>query len=149
MFNEIEKGAEFYFTADDYLTPDTKSTGTSANPRGSSRRQSLPTPRSSVRVLKRPRRSAAKAVVSYVVPDSDEDDKEAGEGSETKPAAPKATETALQKWVTHLSDMLRAEERKVSGSHWIEVGMLIRHSTRQRGKPGRSITTQVYLRLRR
>ncbi|KAL1666048.1 hypothetical protein GGF50DRAFT_125949 [Schizophyllum commune] len=112
MFSEIEKGAEFYFTADDYLTPETKSTGTSSNSRGSSRRQSLPTPRSSVRVLKRPRRSAAKAVVSYVVPDSDEDDKEAGEGGETKPAAPKATETALQKWVAHLSDMLRAEERK-------------------------------------
>ncbi|TRM60670.1 hypothetical protein BD626DRAFT_435548 [Schizophyllum amplum] len=113
MFNEIEKGAEFYHSANDYLATDSKSTAkSSSSSRTSSRRQSAPVPRQKP-TLKRPRRSAAKAVVSYAVPDSDEDDKM--EGNDDKPVKAEAVkgpeESYLEKWVKNLSDLLRAEER--------------------------------------
>ncbi|KAL1748432.1 hypothetical protein HDZ31DRAFT_60417 [Schizophyllum fasciatum] len=111
LFNEIERGSEFYFSADDYLAPSSPKTGGSSKSRAS-RRQSLPTPRTSARPLKRPRRSAAKAVVSYVVPDSDEDEKDGRENEEGKSTSSKTAEPPLQKWVTHLGELLRAEERK-------------------------------------
>jgi hypothetical protein len=73
---------------------------------------------SSFRGKKRPRRMAAATITSYAVPDSD-DEAIAGEedvefslfggGQERKK---KRVETNLQRWIKHLGELLKEEQRK-------------------------------------
>lgn len=131
LYHEIENGAEFYFSEEDYLSkqpPATepkrcskvkvKSKETSPTiPRfstqaGPSRVQV--SPRASKR---RPRRSAA-AVMSYVIPDSDDeaivedDDENAVVVLMTMQAKKRKVESNLQRWIKHLSVLLAEEQKK-------------------------------------
>ncbi|KAG0694532.1 hypothetical protein DFH29DRAFT_985243 [Suillus ampliporus] len=130
LYHEIENGAEFYFSEEDYLSkqpPATepkryskvkvKSKETSPSiPRfstqpGPSRVQV--SPRASKR---RPRRSAA--VMSYVIPDSDDeaivedDDDNAVVVLMTMQAKKRKVESNLQRWIKHLSVLLAEEQKK-------------------------------------
>ena len=130
MFHDIETGAEFYFSEDDYISevdmfkcgdqkvqvkveapPDTIS------PTPPTR--SSPFSRSGMsRGKKRPRRMAATSVRSYIVPDSD-DEAIAGDsdsGMRCGQARKKKVESNLQQWIKHLSILLKDEQKKVSTS---------------------------------
>jgi hypothetical protein len=139
LYHEIEFGAEFFFSEEDYLSKqapsDTKRSCKSriklndikkeTSPPTLSRStchegpstpsQASPPPRTSRR---RPRRSAAATVTSYIVPDSDdeaivEDDAEnAMMALLSMQAKKRKVESNLQRWIKHLSTLLVDEQRK-------------------------------------
>lgn len=142
FFDEIEQGAEFFFSEEDYLSPEelngtitkkkrrysrikikyvaeysVKSESSPTPPRlaqpASSASPSLPTPSPPRR---RPRRSAVSSSISYAVPDSDDDliaDDNDGITREVKVIAKKRKcESNLQKWIKHLDLLLKDEQRK-------------------------------------
>ena len=67
---------------------------------------------------KRPRRSAASTVKSYLVPDSDDesilDEHKPDSVSLTKEAGKKKAESNLQRWIKHLTGLQKEELKKVS-----------------------------------
>ena len=72
---------------------------------------------------KRPRRSAASSVKSYVVPDSDDEDIVMGEedprklkGVQQRPAKKRRAESNLQRWIKQLTILFKEEQRKVRPS---------------------------------
>lgn len=115
LYHEIEQGAEFYVDEEDYLKQEgkasrnkpmkTEATSASLPSNARTRQESSPTSR-----RKRPRRNATNHS-SYVVPDSD-DDIIAGEEDVYK--RPRMVESNMQKWIFHLSELLKEEQRKVS-----------------------------------
>ncbi|KAF5382555.1 hypothetical protein D9615_002846 [Tricholomella constricta] len=118
MYHEIEEGTEFYIDEEDYLQAD-KVEGkrkavkaeTASAPLCSSSRVKQESPSSStsgVRRRKRPRRSAT-SVKSYAVPDSDD---EAIADEEDIVTRPRPVESHVQKWITHLGELLKEEQRK-------------------------------------
>lgn len=128
MYRDIEKGAEFYFDASDYLNSQPKlkvktevktETTQLAIPSAasSSRRAStsrLPAEKSPSK--RRPRRSVATGVRSYAVPDSDDEDIADVEEMTTAMhniAKRRKIETNLQRWIKELSVLLKEEQRKV------------------------------------
>ncbi|KAF8555227.1 hypothetical protein OG21DRAFT_928362 [Imleria badia] len=138
LYHEIEFGAEFFFSEEDYLSkqapPDVKRSCKSrvkpndikkeTSPPTLSRStchaepstpQASPSPRSSRR---RPRRSAASTVTSYIVPDSDDEAIVDDDGENTMmamlsmQAKKRKVESNLQRWIKHLSALLVDEQRK-------------------------------------
>lgn len=129
MYRDIEKGAEFYFDASDYLNSQpiakvkaevkTEVAQLAIPPVASSSRKA-----SSSRLLaekniskKRPRRSVASGVRSYAVPDSDDEDiadVEEMTSAMQSIAKRRKVETNLQRWIKELSVLLKEEQRKVS-----------------------------------
>lgn len=143
MIDDIENGTDFYFSEEDYLTPEELSTAPSK--KGLKKRRShvkiriapddavkieqgtTPTalritgPSSSqlLPVLKkRPRRSTASSTKLYVVPDSDDDmimdDSDRIVLEANRSSKKRKFETNLQKWIKHLTALLQQEQRKVS-----------------------------------
>ena len=133
MWVSIELGAEFYFDEDDYLSEAAKAVRQAARTplvKGvkveSAKVESvkveppspIPGPSFTSKGRKRPRRSAAVAVLSYATPGSD-DENLSGEWStkmvyDTKKKV--RQETKLQLWIKHLSLLLKTETKKVSYS---------------------------------
>lgn len=132
LYDDIEAGAEFYFDENDYLDANKGVVRSSSPSRARGRQMKTETSPVSPRILdtppgdssglgrsshqsrKRPRRSATMAR-SYVVPDSDDDSiAEAGRGIVLSDLAKKRRcETNLQRWIKHLSIILKEEQRKV------------------------------------
>ena len=141
LYHEIEFGAEFFFSEEDYLSKQVppsdvkrssksrikandikKETSPPTLPRSTSHTglsgpsQASTYPRTSRR---RPRRSAASTVTSYVIPDSD-DEAIIEDNSEnammallSMQAKKRKVESNLQRWIKHLSALLVDEQRKV------------------------------------
>ncbi|GBE84947.1 hypothetical protein SCP_0701290 [Sparassis crispa] len=132
LYDDIEAGIEFYFGEEDYLTPDELSGNTTPprkarshkvkvkaeNSGGSSTQMVNVAPRavpsssrlpSSPRGKNRPRRSAA-STVCYVVPDSD--DEGIVEGRVDEHVKKRRVESNLQRWIKHLSVLLKEEQKK-------------------------------------
>ncbi|KAF8133652.1 hypothetical protein EV363DRAFT_927496 [Boletus edulis] len=138
LYHEIEFGAEFFFSEEDYLSkqapfPDNKRTckfrvkpnviKKETSPPSLSRSSchaEPPTPPQaspSRTSRRRPRRSAATTVTSYIVPDSDdeaivEDDENAMTALLSMQAKKRKVESNLQRWIKHLSALLVDEQRK-------------------------------------
>ncbi|OJA08806.1 hypothetical protein AZE42_01301 [Rhizopogon vesiculosus] len=135
LYHEIENGAEFYFSEEDYLSkqpPATEpkkysKTKVKSDVRKESSSPGIPrvsahagpskvqaSPRAGKR---RPRRSAA-TVTSYVIPDSDDeaivedDDDNAVVVLMTMQAKKRKVESNLQRWIKHLSVLLAEEQKK-------------------------------------
>lgn len=134
MIHDIELGAEFFFSEDDYLNKQpkpkvktevkTEATQLSVPPASASRRASTSKLEKSS-PKKRPRRSAAETVRSYAVPDSDDEDI-AGEVDEKDlkvhlNAKKRKVESNLQRWIKELSVLLKEEQRKVCRCHQIII----------------------------
>jgi hypothetical protein len=124
-------GAKFYRDEFDYLSADERSLKDQI--KGEAINITLPSTscsnipaRSLTKGRKRPRRSAAAAVQSYIVPDSDEDamscDKVQGKTAILTVGQTK--DGHLRQWMSHLNDLLRSEQRKVR-SH-LNLHQLIR-----------------------
>jgi hypothetical protein len=126
MFHDIEAGAEFFFSEDDYLNKQpkpkiktevkTEVTQLSIPPASSKASTSKPDKSPE---KKRPRRTAAATIRSYVVPDSDDED--IAEEAEITwgmhvDAKKRKVESNLQQWIKELSVLLKEEQRKVSRS---------------------------------
>ncbi|KAF7982917.1 hypothetical protein HWV62_25194 [Athelia sp. TMB] len=127
MYRDIEKGAEFYFDASDYLNSQpmakvkaevkTEVAQLAIPPVASSSRKA-----SSSRLLaekniskRRPRRSVASGIRSYAVPDSDDEDiadVEEMTSAMQSIAKRRKVETNLQRWIKELSVLLKEEQRK-------------------------------------
>jgi hypothetical protein len=123
LYQEIEAGAEFFKSEEDYLlscdpakltwklNESVKQVACRVHPPVMPK---SPTPGPSVRRLKRPRRSAA-SVKSYAIPDSDDEpiielvDEDAVD--QKSPAG-----THLHLWIYHLGELLKAEQSKVRRS---------------------------------
>ncbi|KAL0961156.1 hypothetical protein HGRIS_006128 [Hohenbuehelia grisea] len=166
MYNEIETGAEFYYTEDDYLSdaekvapkpravPKVKSEGSQARTIGhyATSRSRTPAHHLHDRGRKRPRREAAAAVRSYVVPDSDDEAIIADSDEEMDEAyvnavhvRQKKAETNLQKWITHLSALCKEEQRKYKEKKKVhdkgpQSGYRVRH---QKNDFFRSLSAQL------
>ncbi|KAN0087454.1 hypothetical protein V8E55_006075 [Tylopilus felleus] len=140
LYHEIEFGAEFFFSEEDYLSKQAPSetkrsckyrvkqndikretssptlSRSTCHVEPSTPPQAGPSTRTSRR---RPRRSAAAMVTSYIVPDSDdeaivEDDAEnAMMALLSTQAKKRKVESNLQRWIKHLSALLVEEQRKV------------------------------------
>src|SRR5215471_149948 len=132
LFHDIELGAEFYFSEEDYLMqpcPDTKkaikvkSESTASRIKLENIQSALPSTSVSTSKYdasslgkKRPRRTAAVTVKSYAVPDSDD---EAIVDDEEIPVVMKREvrrrkiESNLQRWIKQLSILHKEEQRKV------------------------------------
>jgi hypothetical protein len=128
LFYQIQKGAEFFFSEEDYLraeesTPRENKISVKSKTRvktevkielddvGLSASTSGP---SAARGRKRPRRSAASSIKSYAEPDSDD----AMEGMEDeyqdlRTTKNKKVESNLQKWIKHLTILQKEEQKKV------------------------------------
>ena len=153
LFDEIDYGAEFYFSEEDYLSPEELNGTIVKHPKPKKRTSrikikmvseysvkaetsptpslpeasaeaSLSTASSSSGSSRRPRRSAA-STISYVVPDSD-DEAIADDADEIMHevkviAKKRKVESNLQKWIKHLTALLKDEQRKVCVS---AVGVL-------------------------
>lgn len=130
MIHDIELGAEFFFSEEDYLNKESKfkvktevkteTTQLSVPSASSSRRASTSRLEKSPS-KKRPRRSAAETVRSYAIPDSDDEDI-ADEDEEEVPkvtsnARKKRVESNLQIWIKELSVLLKEEQRKACFEH--------------------------------
>jgi hypothetical protein len=142
LIDDIESGSEFFFTEEDYLTPEELSgTPNKKAPKKKGSRskaktisgQAVKTERSSPTTItgadssfhiedslvakKRPRRSAASSSKKYVVPDSDDDmivdECDIVMHEATCFAKKRKIETHLQKWIKHLTALLQEEQRKV------------------------------------
>jgi hypothetical protein len=123
MYHDVEGGAEFFFDENDYISADeyglksrlvhTELTTTSLSTPSRSRTKS---DAFSPRGKKRLRRAVA-TIRSYAVPDSDDDmfDDDSFEYSSQMmhEKKRKIEESSLQKWVKHLSNLLKEEHRKV------------------------------------
>ncbi|KAJ7109731.1 hypothetical protein C8R43DRAFT_1079587 [Mycena crocata] len=136
MYERIKQGAPFYATEEDYLTGSDSARFMLRNMKlGTGKAKSGGTPTRvkmepvdalagspSGRGKKRPRRSAAAAVNSYAVPDSDdeaiaaEEDREdefaeyrMGGGAKKKAIK---VETSLERWIKALSELLKEEQQK-------------------------------------
>jgi hypothetical protein len=138
LYHDIEIGAEFYFSEEDYLAHEdvtdskrkikikvevmnnaiplasSSSSSSSASPAAAAALTCSPT-----KGRKRPRRAAAAASArSYIVPDSDD---EAIVDEDAEPPEPfsgpakkkKKFESNLQLWLKHLTILLKEEQRKV------------------------------------
>ena len=123
MWASIELGAEFYFDEDDYLSDAAKAVRQAAQTPGvkvepSSPSGPTPGPSFSSRGRKRPRRSAAVAVLSYALPSSDDENLNGERPTKIVHDTKKKVrqETKLQLWIKHLSLLLKAETKKVSYS---------------------------------
>lgn len=123
MFYEIQAGAEFFFSEDDYLNKQPKF---KIKTEVKTEAAQLRIPPASNGVLtskpdksvptRRPRRTAAATIRSYVVPDSDDED--IADEAETTwamhvDAKKRKVETNLQQWIKELSVLLKEEQRKV------------------------------------
>lgn len=121
MWASIEIGAEFYFDEDDYLSEPSRAMRQAAkNSIVKVEPASLlgPGAGTSVRGTKRPRRSAAVAVLSYAVPSSDDENLNGEEHRQMRYDTKNKVrqETKLQLWIKHLSLLLKSETKKVSCS---------------------------------
>lgn len=125
MIHDIELGAEFFFSEEDYLSKQKKK----SQPEVKTEAPQLNVPRISIAgrasttkspSKRRPRRSAADPVRSYVVPDSDDEDIAAEDGGKAVKlylgTRKKKVETNLQKWIKELSVLFKEEQRKVHPS---------------------------------
>lgn len=134
LYHEIELGAEFYFSEEDYLSKQTPVVGTRQH--GKHRTKDVKKETSPATVShslcqadpsssapprtsrKRPRRSTVVVVTSYVIPDSDDeaivesDDENAMLTLMTMQAKKRRVESNLQRWIKHLSALLTEEQRK-------------------------------------
>ncbi|KAI0335899.1 hypothetical protein GY45DRAFT_1267365 [Cubamyces sp. BRFM 1775] len=132
LFDDIEGGTEFYFSEEDYLSQEELSTGlaplgpsgkraarkaaraASAAGSGSAAVAGPSTP--SPPAKKRPRRSVASAVKSYVVPDSDDeaiaDGRDESHQHLQRFAKKRRAETNMQRWIKHLALLLKEEQKK-------------------------------------
>jgi len=119
IFRAIEIGTKFYHEEAEYLSLDEQPL------KGRAKAEKLTcaytlclatSTKSSARSKKRPRRSAAAAVRSYLVPDSDDDtsyDVVKGKTSATSNLSPaQMKEYHLRLWVDNLGELLRSEQRK-------------------------------------
>ncbi|KAF8840739.1 hypothetical protein BDN67DRAFT_968036 [Paxillus ammoniavirescens] len=137
LYHEIELGAEFYFSEEDYLSKQvtaseskwpSKSRGKptdvkketspptlSRSSGPSTQRASNISPRASRR---RPKRSVSTSVTSYVIPDSDDEAIVEDDGENamvallSMQAKKRKVESNLQRWIKHLSILLLEEQRK-------------------------------------
>ncbi|KAI6044807.1 hypothetical protein EDC04DRAFT_2932465 [Pisolithus marmoratus] len=134
LYHEIELGAEFYFSEEDYLCKQSSVVETRQHGKHRAKvvkKETSPTtvshplcqadPCSSTppRISrKRPRRSTAATVASYIIPDSDDeaivesDDENAMVTLMTMQAKKRRVESNLQRWIKHLSALLTEEQRK-------------------------------------
>ncbi|TFK52615.1 hypothetical protein OE88DRAFT_1807498 [Heliocybe sulcata] len=123
LYHEIQQGAEFYFTEEDYIAQDkAKASGKRVKVKTESSSQSVlststtgPSRGEGSRGRKRPRRSAAASVKSYVIPDSDDETivEDATISRAMKLQAKwKKVESNLQQWIKHLSAILKEEQKK-------------------------------------
>ena len=140
LFDDIEAGAEFYFSEDDYLSSQEsigkrrrsririnsrteRTIKTESSPGPSSDFQASPistviSSEGSVRSCHRPRRGASSSTKNYAVPDSDDemivDANEDDIMHEVHALSRKRkAESNLQKWIKHLSVILKEEQKKV------------------------------------
>lgn len=158
LYDDIEAGTEFYFTEEDYCSPEQldgtevlskngkvrkikvkqepiikAEAGSTPSISSSSNSETLSTPSinstpsasnqrlvavASPKAKKRPRRSATSSVKSYAVPDSDDEDIVDGlEGVflhvAHHHAKKRRSESNLQRWIKHLTLLLKEEQRKV------------------------------------
>lgn len=108
-------GAKFYRDESEYLPSDEQSIKDPISATLPTTSCSNVLTRSPTKSRKRPRRSAAAAVHSYVVPDSDEDtapcDKVKGKAVTLTIGQTK--DDHLRLWMSHLKDLLNSEQRKV------------------------------------
>ncbi|KAI0670746.1 hypothetical protein C8Q78DRAFT_808937 [Trametes maxima] len=137
LYEDIEMGTEFYFSEEDYLSQE-ELAGTAAAPAKKRRTRSKseqaikseasPTPGPSSagpsgsrqasgsqqqQGKKRPRRSVASTVKSYVIPDSDDDGIMDGRDDGLQKFAKKRkAETNTQQWIKHLTLLLKDEQKK-------------------------------------
>ncbi|KIM65938.1 hypothetical protein SCLCIDRAFT_1211945 [Scleroderma citrinum Foug A] len=140
LYHEIELGAEFYFSEEDYLSKQTPGVETRRPGKHKSRadvkKETSPasvscslhqidpsrsasfastSPRISRR---RSRRSTTAMTTSYVIPDSDDerivedDDENAMMALMSMQAKKRRVESNLQRWIKHLSALLTEEQRK-------------------------------------
>ncbi|KAI5986146.1 hypothetical protein EDD15DRAFT_2389952 [Pisolithus albus] len=134
FITEIELGAEFYFSEEDYLSKQTpvveprqhgkhrtKDVKKETSPTTVSHSLCQADPSSSTpprTSRKRPRRSTVVVFTSYVIPDSDDeaivesDDENAMLTLMTMQAKKRRVESNLQRWIKHLSALLTEEQRK-------------------------------------
>ncbi|KAG6831944.1 hypothetical protein H0H92_006545 [Tricholoma furcatifolium] len=117
LYFEILKGCEFFFDEYDYLnrqeSPPVKTEGSSpvSSPRKTrTHSETSSSSSSSGRRRKRPRRSAT-AVASYVVPGSDDDEDLSDNEEEVKRSG--SQESNILKWIEHLGELLKEEQRKL------------------------------------
>jgi hypothetical protein len=123
MYHDIEAGAEFFFDEDEYISRDevgtksrvVKTEVTSISTSSRSRAKSDALSPLTAQGKKRPRR-AATTIRSYAVPDSDDDmlDDDSMEFTAQAPEKkPKIEESNLKKWIKHLGNLVKEEQRKV------------------------------------
>ncbi|KAK7689999.1 hypothetical protein QCA50_006641 [Cerrena zonata] len=139
LFDDIEAGAEFFFSEEDYLSPEelsgaprkvrrrrhsmikvklvsSYSIKSEATPGPSRLHTPISSPVGPSRGQKRPRRSVAAPVKSYVVPDSDDDEIVDADDAMIKQTSVQARkrkeESNMQKWIKHLSVLLKEEQKK-------------------------------------
>ncbi|KAI0648012.1 hypothetical protein C8Q79DRAFT_999501 [Trametes meyenii] len=136
MYDDIETGAEFYFSEEDYLSQEelagavvtpvkkrrarTKSelaikseTSPTPGPSSAGPSGSRQASGSQQQGKKRPRRSVASAVKSYVIPDSDDDGIADGRDDGLQKFVKKRhAETNTQRWIKHLALLLKDEQKK-------------------------------------
>jgi hypothetical protein len=129
MFHDLESGAEFYFSEDDYVTQVDNDMFNCSEQKVKVKLEaaletisSTPPIRASPtlkptasRGKKRPRRMAATSVRSYIVPDSDDEAivNDSDSGRRSGQARKKKVESNLQQWIKHLSVLLKEEQKKV------------------------------------
>ena len=141
MIDDIENGIEFFMTEEDYLSAEDLSGAPSK--KALKKKQSRSKLKLPVEVVKaertsppsisvanppmpfmdstltkkRPRRSVASASKKYVVPDSDDeaiaDDKDDMVAHVSAHAKKRKVESNMQKWIKHLTALMREEEKKV------------------------------------
>lgn len=155
MYRDIEKGAEFYFNASDYLNSQPK-LGVKEEVKVEVNQPAIPSVASSSRRAsssripaekspnkKRPRRSVASGVRSYAVPDSDDEDiadVEEMTSAMQNIAKRRKVETNLQRWIKELSVLLKDENRKVRWCRRCHVGRAdIVYSIKKRGRGSRKL----------
>ncbi|KAI0761934.1 hypothetical protein BD413DRAFT_616676 [Trametes elegans] len=136
LYDDIEAGTEFYFSEEDYLSPEelrgvVPPSGKKTRRTRAKSEQAIikceasPTPGPSTasplssraaeapQSKKRPRRSVASTVKSYVVPDSDDEDIADGrDDSLQRYAKKRRAETNMQRWIKHLAILLKEEQKK-------------------------------------
>ncbi|KAI6151368.1 hypothetical protein EDD17DRAFT_1780239 [Pisolithus thermaeus] len=126
LYHEIELGAEFYFSEEDYLSKQTpvvetrqhgkhktKDVKKETSPATVSHSLCQADPSSSTpprTSRKRPRRSTVVVVTSYAIVESD--DENAMVTVMTMQAKKRRVESNLQRWIKHLSALLTEEQRK-------------------------------------
>ncbi|KAK2465335.1 hypothetical protein APHAL10511_002689 [Amanita phalloides] len=122
LIRSIEMGAKFYRDMFDYLsigeqTSKSRVKGDMVNVNPPSTSCSNASIRFPMKIKKRPRRSAATAVHSYVVPDSDEDTMLCDKAKEktivvSSQTAEQTKDIHLRQWMSSLNELLRSEKSK-------------------------------------